>query len=532
MHQEVTRTDMAYAEKRGKGPRPWRVKYRIPGGEASQSGFETKQAALAWGRDQEAKVRSGTWTDPGAGDTTVSEWIDRWKAMHDVGPSTTANREYRIRRFIRPYWGKRTLNSLTGEEIAIWERKLPATEGVSRSTAKDARSLLHTILGDAASSRPPLIPFNPAVRPRNRGRRTGRGLDRNPQRAWATPLEVLLVAERAALLAGRGDEFTMMLTIGYTGMRWGETIGLEHDYLLPSLINVEWQLREVSGRFHRLPPKDDSYRSTNVEPLTPVDLPPFLTGLLAAQADKHARQRCTCAAEHDGSGRYVFLGPDGGHHRNSNYARRILRPACDGRHPPANGSPSRLVIADATAWPGTPAAAWPPAVPGKPFDPPSGRGTQRLISTQDTGRCPSCGHAVRLRLDGRTVAHKNQPGHCPGSGEQPADDTPLACWLPVKDGLTPHGLRHGHKTWMVEDGIPEILAEQRLGHQVPGMRGLYAHASQQMREKLTAALQARWDESLRQRAAIDPHSPVPLLDNLLAPFRAAPHLDTALSVRQ
>ena len=243
------------------------------------------------------------------------------------------------------------------------------------------------------------------------------------------------------------------------------------------------------------PPKDDSYRSTNVEPLTPVDIPPFLAGLLAAQAGKHARQRCACAAGHGGSGRYVFLGPDGGHHRNSNYARRIFRPACDGRHPPANGSPGKLVIADTTAWPGTPAAAWPPAVPGKPFAPPSGRGTPRLISTGDTGRCPSCGHAVRLRLDGKTIAHNNEPGHCPGSGEQPADDPPLACWLPVKDGLTPHGLRHGHKTWMIEDGIPEILAEQRLGHQVPGMRGLYAHASQQMREKLTAALQARWDES-------------------------------------
>jgi hypothetical protein len=75
---------------------------------------------------------------------------------------------------------------------------------------------------------------------------------------------------------------------------------------------------------------------------------------------------------------------------------------------------------------------------------------------------------------------------------------------------------------MAEDGVPEILAEQRLGHQVPGMRGLYAHASQQMREKLTVALQARWDESLRQRAAIDPRPPVPSLDDLPAPFRAAP----------
>jgi hypothetical protein len=77
-----------------------------------------------------------------------------------------------------------------------------------------------------------------------------------------------------------------------------------------------------------------------------------------------------------------------------------------------------------------------------------------------------------------------------------------------------------------EDGIPEILAEQRLGHQIPGMRGLYAHASQSMRDKLTAALQARWEESLRERAAIDPHSPVPLLDTLLAPFRAAPPVTT------
>jgi hypothetical protein len=280
---------MAYAERRGKGPRPWRVKYKVSGAEASQSGFETKQAALAWGRDQEAKVRAGTWTDPGAGEITVSEWIDRWQAMQDVGLSTAANREYRIRRFILPYWGKRKLNSLTGEDITVWERKLHDVEGMSRSTAKDARALLVTILGDAAAAKPPLIPFNPAVRPRNRGRRTGRRLlDRIAQRAWATPLEVLLVAERAALLAGRDDEFTMPVTVGYTGMRWGEMIGLERDLLLPSLINLEWQLREINGRFHRIPPKDDSYRSTNVEPFVPVDIPAFLAELLTA---RHKRAR-------------------------------------------------------------------------------------------------------------------------------------------------------------------------------------------------------------------------------------------------
>jgi hypothetical protein len=108
-----------------------------------------------------------------------------------------------------------------------------------------------------------------------------------------------------------------------------------------------------------------------------------------------------------------------------------------------------------------------------------------------------------------------------GRGIRPIpEDIPVACWLPVKYGLNPHGMRYGHKTWMAEDGIPEILAEQRLGHEVPGMRGLYVHTSDRMREDLKAALQVRWEDSLRERAALHAHSPVPLLDDLLALFRA------------
>src|SRR6476646_6516031 len=90
---------------------------------------------------------------------------------------------------------------------------------------------------------------------------------------------------------------------------------------------------------------------------------------------------------------------------------------------------------------------------------------------QDPGTRSGCGST------GGSSPTRTSPVTAPGSGEQPDGDAPLACWLPVKDGLTPHGMRHGHKTWMAEYGIPEILAEQRLGHQVPGMRGLYAHAS-------------------------------------------------------
>jgi hypothetical protein len=223
--------------------------------------------------------------------------------------------------------------------------------------------------------------------------------------------------------------------------------------------------------------------------MLPVDLPWFLEDLITLQAQNRAGRPCACAGEHGGSGRYVFLGPDGGHYRRSNYARRVFRPACDGRHEAANGRPAKVVIADTTAWPGVPVAAWPPAQPSTGADPASAD----LASSY----APPRGRGIQVI----------------------PENTPLACWLPIQPDLTAHGLRHSHKTWMAEDGIPEILAEQRLGHQVPGMRGLYAHASARMRDDLTAALQARWEESLSDRAAIDPHSPVPLLDELLAPRR-------------
>lgn len=88
--------------------------------------------------------------------------------------------------------------------------------------------------------------------------------------------------------------------------------------------------------------------------------------------------------------------------------------------------------------------------------------------------------------------------------------------MPILKGLTPHGKRHGHKVWMDEDQIADVLKSERLGHDEPGMRGVYGHVSPAMREELKVALQARWEESLRRRAALSPVSAVPLLNRLLA----------------
>jgi len=69
---------------------------------------------------------------------------------------------------------------------------------------------------------------------------------------------------------------------------------------------------------------------------------------------------------------------------------------------------------------------------------------------------------------------------------------------------------------MEEAGISDLLRSERMGHEVPGMRGIYAHVTPAMREDLKKALQDRWQQSLRQRAALSPRSIVPVLDALLA----------------
>jgi integrase len=58
-----------------------------------------------------------------------------------------------------------------------------------------------------------------------------------------------------------------------------------------------------------------------------------------------------------------------------------------------------------------------------------------------------------------------------------------------------HDLRHTHKTWMIEDDIPEIAQARRLGHRLPGVRGIYSHVTPTMIARITNSLQARWQAS-------------------------------------
>ena len=76
-----------------------------------------------------------------------------------------------------------------------------------------------------------------------------------------------------------------------------------------------------------------------------------------------------------------------------------------------------------------------------------------------------------------------------------------ACWLPVARRLTPHGLRHSHKTIMDELGTPQKLKDERMGHEDGSVCARYSHVTDTMRQRLMDDLTALWSESLLVKAA-------------------------------
>jgi len=162
---------------------------------------------------------------------------------------------------------------------------------------------------------------------------------------------------------------------------------------------------------------------------------------------------------------------------------------------------------------------WPAAVVGEDYAPPRGKGVRRLYADSKYGRCPACGRSGLLRLDGTLLQHKAADRVCPGTGKQPRDAAP-ASWLPVRQGLSPHGLRHGHQTWLDDLGAQATLKSERMGHEIPGMAGVYGHIMPEWRDRLRTQLQGLWETSLHERAQLSPHSAVALVDRLLAPHRA------------
>lgn len=64
---------------------------------------------------------------------------------------------------------------------------------------------------------------------------------------------------------------------------------------------------------------------------------------------------------------------------------------------------------------------------------------------------------------------------------------------PIVATLRVHDLRHFHKTRLMDERIPAVAIDERLGHATPGMDGVYGHATPESRAEILVALQRWWE---------------------------------------
>ncbi len=501
-------TQLGFAEKRGDY---WRGRYKIERGRygtvVDASGvtirYRTKREAETAANDAEAKVRAGVWRDPSLGRITFGEYVSRWYAAQDLAASTLQNYRHHIEEHLLPAFEEKAIAEILAADIAAWEKQEKAVP-YAASSIKTWRATLHLILADAVEEG--LRESNPATMRRGRGKRDGRSRHRGLEKTITDALGILLLAERAALLSGRDDEFVAVVLMGFTGMRWGEVVGLESKFVRPNGIRVEWQLYELdTGEFHRCSPKDDSRRT--------IDLPQWLVSMVSSHISRNQPTACDCHGL-----AYVFRG-----HRAANGAAR--QPG------------AKLVDVARRAGVSTGTVS---SVLNRPETVPAATSAKVKAAVAELGyvRSGSFGQlAAHWRRTGFAtwLFYPAATGQYPRRASQQAHPVPVladpwpgvpvrgrnasgradACWLPMAPGLTPHGLRHTHKTLMEELGTPPKLMDERLGHEDGSVQARYSHVTAPMRRRLLDGLTERWDAALEARRGMNPGSPVAVLDVLL-----------------
>ncbi|WP_019354723.1 tyrosine-type recombinase/integrase, partial [Streptomyces sp. AA1529] len=476
---------MGFAEKRGSY---WRGRYKIELGKygtvSDEAGvtirFTTKRLAKQAADEAESTVRQGTWRDLSLGRMTFGEYASRWYAAQDLAASTMQNYRRHIEEHLLPTFETTAVADIRRDDINAWERR--EKEHYAISSVKTWRSTLHLIFEDAIDEG--LITTNPAAKRRGRGKRAGRSANRGPEKVVTDPLGVLLIAERAALLSGRDDEFVASVLKGYTGIRWGEIVGLETKFVRPTTFRIEWQLYELdSGEFVRCPPKDDSYRT--------VDSTPWLSGLVKDHVARTQPEPCPCHGR-----TYVFHGHgDARAVQQGASLKDVARRADVSTGTVSNVLNRPHLVREETRVRVEAAAAELGYARATPQSQAAPHWRRNGFSTWLFGPAVSGWYPKKAPQEARPVPVLSEPWPgIPVRGRN-SQGRAEACWAPIQAGLTPHGLRHSHKTHMDELKTPKVLKDERMGHVDGSVSARYSHVTAGMREELIAGLTVLWNES-------------------------------------
>lgn len=306
----------------------WRACYKKPdGSKGTEPGFPTKKTAEDWGNAQEASIRAGRWVDPALMRRTFGEWAREWMASQSPRGTTSTRRWARLDAVIFPRWESTPLMQITWYDAETWANSLT----IDDVSVTHALSLMSTILNGAVDAKHLLV--NPLAGRRRRrtaaAKEALQAKDDAKENAYAPPEIVLQLARRAGPLDGMH-----ILTVAFTGLRWGESIGLHRDNVLltrsehydgalfecPVLRVVE----EIAEYQKRLPDGSKGPLVLDLEPVKTreskrkIDVPPFLEGLLREHLERTSYP-------------YIFTTRSGAFWRRGNFGRQVMKPVSGGR---------------------------------------------------------------------------------------------------------------------------------------------------------------------------------------------------------
>jgi integrase len=281
------RADGTPSATHGKGKR-WRGRYVDDTGREHAQGFDRKVDAQRWVDHASAGMVTGTYVQPRAGAITVGELGPDWLGRQThLKPSAYRPVESAWRIHVQPRWDGVAIADIRHTAVQEWVSSLTRA-GSGATTVIRAYGVLASMLDDAVKDR--RLSTNPA---------RGVNLPRKgkKQHIYLTHGQLQQLADAA------GKYRTVVLTLGYCGLRWGEMAGLRVQDLdlLRRRLTVVRNAVAQNGYVAVGTPKSHHQRT--------VPVPGFLVTLLA--------QRC----EGKDRGDLVFAAPMGGYMRQPNGTR-------------------------------------------------------------------------------------------------------------------------------------------------------------------------------------------------------------------
>jgi integrase len=265
----------------------YRVRYRTPDNrQTDKRGFTTKRDAERFANKVEVDKMRGEYVAPSHSRVTVGElgpaWLDRQRGHlkpSGYGPMETA---WRLR--VQPRWGHVALGDIRPTTVQQWFSELGrGTADVKPVGASVVRRTHYVFLGILADAiRDNLIARNPAA-----------GV-KLPSTTRKRPV-FMTHQQIAALAAAAGEYEGLVLLLAYTGLRWGEVVGLRiHDLdMLRRRASISENAVQSGSQIFVGTPKAHKQRT--------VPLPEFLLPYLGRQCENRGRSEL------------LFPGNDGRH---------------------------------------------------------------------------------------------------------------------------------------------------------------------------------------------------------------------------